>query len=317
MTAEPRYNIRAVERLTGVPAPTLRSWERRYGFPLPVRTATARRLYSEDDLRVIRWVRCQTGLGLAVAQAIDLAREGASVPPHHNSAGGPLPDSETLVAALVGTARHYDEHAVEAALALAFSTYPPDRVLLEVLTPALVTIGDLWAGGELSATAEHFITNLIRRRLLALLGSQPVLAQRPAAVLACLPGEQHELGLLMLALFLRWSGLHVIYLGANVPVSDLIHLLETEDLDALCLSGGVEADWAALTALDTALKARPRPLPVFIGGGGATDRSLPTAVTVTGADLRAAAATITARITTPENRAPSDAVEGPVPAVET
>src|SRR5215207_2790999 len=73
---EPHFNIRAVERLTGVPAPTLRSWERRYGFPVPQRTLTARRLYSEEQVRTIRWVREQTERGLSVAQAIEWAQQG-------------------------------------------------------------------------------------------------------------------------------------------------------------------------------------------------------------------------------------------------
>ena len=97
MEADPRYNIRAVERLTGVPAPTLRSWERRYGFPAPARANTARRLYSDEDIRVIRWVRSQTERGLSAGQAIEWAQAGGI---DQDRLDGPaLPSPQALIQA--------------------------------------------------------------------------------------------------------------------------------------------------------------------------------------------------------------------------
>ena len=293
MVSEPRYNIRAVERLTDVPAPTLRSWERRYGFPAPQRTLTARRLYSDDDVQAIRWVRSQTEHGLSVAQAIDWFRSAGDARPSA-AAPGAAPSPEVLVQALVDGVRRYDEQAVETTFTSAFGHYPADRILLEVIEPALVEVGDLWASGALSVAGEHFFSNIVRRRLLGLLAAQPAITPRMTVALACLPGEQHELGLLMLALFLRWAGAGVIYLGADLPITDLARLTTTREVDAICLSAGREAHWHALDALVPWLLAAERPPRVYVGGGAA-DRPAPEPIQVLTAPLREAAARILQR----------------------
>jgi methanogenic corrinoid protein MtbC1 len=294
VTNEPHFNIRAVERLTGVPAPTLRSWERRYGFPVPQRTITARRLYSEDQVRTIRWVREQTESGLSAAQAIEWAQHGGQPATADGRAAAPSP--ETLVRAQVEATRRYDEQAVDAGLTTAFAHYPADRVLLEVITPALVEVGDLWARGEIPVAAEHFYSNVIRRRLLGLLAAQPAVTTRMTAVLACLPGEQHELGLLMLALFLRWAGVRVLYLGADLPVTDIVRLARTNNVDAICLSAGGAADWTSLQEVADHLPidndAAPR---IYLGGAAAGTFDVPAGVQVLTAQLPEATAIIVGR----------------------
>jgi DNA-binding transcriptional MerR regulator len=288
---EPRYNIRAVERLTSVPAPTLRSWERRYGFPSPARTNTARRLYSDDDIRAIRWVRAQTERGLSVAQAIGWALAGGEGRAQFDGAAM-APTPQSLVDAQVEAVRHYDEQAVEAALASAFAHYPADQVLLDVITPALVEVGEQWAHGEIPVAGEHFYSNLIRRRLLGLLAAQPAIVPRMTAALACLPGEQHELGLLMLALFLRWAGARVLYLGADLPIADLVRLTETREVDAICLSAGSEASWEALETLAAELRGHRTAPRIYLGGAAALHHPPPPGIEVLTQPLPEAAAII-------------------------
>jgi methanogenic corrinoid protein MtbC1 len=96
----------------------------------------------------------------------------------------------------------------------------------------------------------------------------------------------------MLALFLRWAGVRVLYLGADVPVQDLVRLAETRELDALCLSGGREAEWDALPRLVTDLARVRRPVRIYLGGGAAGDHSAPPGVTTLTGDLRHAATVI-------------------------
>lgn len=282
---EPRYNIRAVERTTGVPAATLRSWERRYGFPAPGRTITARRLYSEADVRAIRWIKTQTERGLSVAQAVAQVRVAASPPP---PVAVPHGSPEELVALFIEAVVHYDELAAEAVLTAAFSLFPSDTVILEVLTPVLVEIGERWARGELAVGIEHFASGLVRRRLFSLLAAQPELGVAPTVVLACVPEEHHEVGLLMLALFLRWTGLHIVNLGADVPTADLIRCVQHTGADAVCLSAIHAAAIAALPGVVRALRGAGVTVPVFAGGSGLTPGALSDVVIPAG-DLRQAA----------------------------
>ncbi|MFN8559408.1 MAG: B12-binding domain-containing protein [Dehalococcoidia bacterium] len=213
---EPCHNIRAVERLTGVLAATLRSWERRYGFPLlrasspPAgSTATARCRRSAGSRRRPSGV-------VRVAQAVHWASGGettaggtatAAAAPPPAVVRQPPPALHALAEKLLEAVSAYDEQAAEAAPSAGFARMTPDVVLTEVLTPTLRAVGDCWARGELPTSAEHFATNIVRRRLFALQPEQPPLPQGPPVVLACVPGEHHELGLLSCwRSSLRWHG---------------------------------------------------------------------------------------------------------------
>lgn len=287
-TNGPRYNIRAVERLTGVPAATLRSWERRYGFPAPARTATARRLYTQREIDAINWVRAQTRRGLTVGQAIRQAVQGPLAP----TEPAPSDAGTELVDAFIDAVARFDERDAESVLARAFARFAADTVLLEIIVPALVEIGERWARGELSVSAEHFASQLVRRRLLMLLAQQPAVGELPVVVLACVPGEDHELGLLMLAVFLRWLGIRPIYLGADVPEGDLLRCIEETRPTAICLSATSPASEDALARLATRLGERGVRVPIFAGGVAAARAALPTGVTIPPGDLRQAAAQI-------------------------
>lgn len=258
----PRYNIRAVERMTGVPAATLRSWERRYGFPAPDRSATARRLYADSEVAAIRWIKARTEAGLSVAQAVQQVQAAAAAPPARAVTGRPTDLVQRFVAAIA----RYDEAAAEQALSAAFARFPADVVITELLTPALVAVGDAWARGELAVSAEHFASGLVRRRLFSMLAALPELGVAPTVVLACVPDEHHEIGLTMLALFLRWAGVHVVNLGADVPVADLIRCVRDTSAAAICLSAIHPGAAATLPAVVETLRTAGIGLPLFAGG---------------------------------------------------
>ena len=286
----PRYNIRAVEQLTGVPAATLRSWERRYGFPAPERTATARRLYTQHEIDAINWVRERTSRGLTVAQAIRQAAQGPFGWPEPAPSGV----STELVDMLVDAVARFDERDVEAAFSQAFSRLAVDAVLLDVIVPALAEIGDRWARGMLSVSAEHFASQLVRRRLVVLLAQQPVMGDLPVVVLACVPGEDHEIGLLMLAIFLRWLGIRPIYLGADVPVADLLRGVTEINPAAVCLSATHAGAIPSLVQAVSQLRESGVRLSLFAGGAAVSHAALPPEVNVPSGDLRMAAVEIAA-----------------------
>ena len=309
MADEPRYPIRAVTRLTGIPAPTLRSWERRYGFPSPARSATARRYYSGADLEAIRWLKAQAEHGLSIGQAVEWYRNGrageARIAAHLQKNGrsdvpekGAAAGSTALVRELLEVVEQYDESALESALSSAFGRYPPDEVLLDVMVPVLDEIGERWARGALAIAAEHFASNVFRRRLFNLLGQQPVLDSAPSVVLACVAGEEHELGLLMLAVFLRWTGLHPLYLGASVPPSDLLACLRLTDAPAVCLSAIDAASMPALIEATALIAASGVKAEIFAGGNACAHAPLARGVRVLGDDLREATQIIATAVRT-------------------
>ncbi len=228
----PLYNIGVVARMTGISIPTLRAWERRYGFPHAGRTGGGHRLYSERDVLRLRWVKAQTERGMQTAQAIQAL--------HYQEATGrididkapqvtePVPDQarrEGFLNSLVAALTHHDLDRADQILAEALPLLHPEGLILDVIRPAMVAIGEAWANNELNVATEHLATHYLRQRLLMwMISGPPAYAMRPI-VLACAPEELHEGSLLMFGVLLRRRRWPVAYLGQSVPLPDLAELV--------------------------------------------------------------------------------------------
>ncbi len=227
----PAYNLKVVLQITGIKPDTLRAWERRYGLPQPERTAGGHRLYSHHDIEMIRWLMARQEEGMRIHQAIELWRsmeEGGRDPLAETSPllAEDVPERPAIVSgvhldemrhAWVAACMNYDEPGAERILAQAFALYPLESVCLEVLQVGLREIGDLWFNGKLTVQQEHFASSLALRRLDALLTAAPPPTRPDRVVVGCPPDEEHVFSPLLAALFLRYRGWDVVYLGANVP----------------------------------------------------------------------------------------------------
>jgi DNA-binding transcriptional MerR regulator len=222
--------IGELSRRAGVSPELLRAWERRYGLLRPTRTPGGLRLYSPEDLGRVQAMQRHLAEGLAAAQAASLAsasaRAEAEAPPF-------APDVARLQlgAALEG----FDEPAAQAELDRLLSVATVEAVLAEVILPYLHELGERWARGEISVAQEHFASNVIRGRLLALARGWGR-GVGPVALLACLPGEQHDLALIALGLALRSHGWRIAYLGADTPLDTLERVAEAIEPAFLVLS---------------------------------------------------------------------------------
>ena len=153
--------------------------------------------------------------GLAAAQAADLVlSDGEPAPPAASPSATTLEDA---AGDLTASLDRLDEQAANTALDRLFSTYTVETVLQDVILPYLHRLGDRWASGEVSVAHEHFASNLLRGRLLGLAQGWGQ-GRGPGAILACVPGEQHELGLLAFGVVLRRRGWRITYLGTDSPI---------------------------------------------------------------------------------------------------
>jgi MerR family transcriptional regulator, light-induced transcriptional regulator len=206
--------IGQLAKQTGVSPELLRAWEQRYGLLQPTRTPGGFRLYSTADKgRVQRMQRLVAG-GLAAAQAAHLVLSGGEPEPRTDS-----PSATTLEEAaddLTASLDRLDEQAANTALDRLFAAYTLETVLQEVVLPYLHRLGERWEAGEVSVAQEHFASNLLQGRLLGLAQGWGQ-GQGPLAILACVPGEQHELGLLAFGVALRRRGWRITYLGTDSP----------------------------------------------------------------------------------------------------
>lgn len=239
---EPLYNIGVVTRMTGISKATLRAWERRYGFPDSERTSGGHRLYSERDIIQLRWVKNRIDQGMQTAQAIralhhqeslakvegDLSRPTSEEPPVVSM---PELDSSTNPLMLVYQKRllqaflEKDIEEADQIIGEALATTIPETLILEVLAPTMAHIGHSWEHENLSIAVEHLATNFVRNRLMQwMLTSPPPRTGKPI-VMACGPGEWHEMSLLIMATLLRRRRWPIAYLGQSMPLEDLSHFI--------------------------------------------------------------------------------------------
>ncbi len=303
----PLYNTKAVVHQTGVPAPTLRAWERRYGVLTPRRGDNDYRLYSERDIVTVTWLRERVQTGMTISQAIALLKSleparrrtrrvarGAHLAYADESAGAEHGNGngarahaasaqvvgrfalEELHAHLLQQLVNFDEFSASRTIAQTMAVFAVEDVCTQVLAPVLAEIGRLWAEGALSIATEHFASAVVRAQLESLFRAAGSVEQSPLVFVGCAPGELHEIGALMLALFLRRAGLHVAYLGQSVEVESLAETVMDTRPAAVLLSAASRPQVATLVAVGKLLSelATPRPLFGFGGQAFAADASL-------------------------------------------
>jgi len=267
-------NIAALSRRTGVAPDTLRKWEQRYGVLRPVRTAGGQRRYSEVDVQRVEWLRDRIRDGWRIGEAARVIDEATSVA---------LDDPSDLRDTLVAAIEENDPRTVSATLDQAFAVLPLEQALADVVTPALQWAGEAWHRGELSVAQEHAITAKVRAHLGRLI-SEGQGGVRGSAVLACAPGEHHDIGLLMLAVVLRADGWRVEFLGADTPVDAAVAFAEGIGACMLCLSASRNE---SVDLLRDALPAvEPRGLMVIVVGGAAMTPVIAGELGATYADTR-------------------------------
>jgi DNA-binding transcriptional MerR regulator/methylmalonyl-CoA mutase cobalamin-binding subunit len=261
----PVFNTAAVARRSGVLPATFRAWERRYGFPTPRRQKGNRRGYSEQDVLALGWLRGRLEEGMTISAALTLLRNQLNqVPPPVQPAGQA---AGLLAQRLEQALLEFDAMTAQARLAEAFALYPVESVCLEVIQPALVAIGDGWHAGRVDAVQEHFASAFLRGRLLELLHlTTPTSGQRTVAV-ASAPNDWHEIGALMVGLFLSRRGWQVRYLGASLPPDGLERSVQRLQPTALVISATTDETAADVPALAAAVEALPPPRPIFAFGG--------------------------------------------------
>ena len=271
----PSFTIGEVTRLTGLPEATLRVWERRYAFPYAHRTPGGHRLYSQDEVLHLQWVKLRLNEGMRASQAILARRHTHRAAAVAAALHGPvrLPESAnpalaTLCTALLDALMAYNNAQSAAILSDALAAYPLESVVLDLVGPTMATIGDLWCDGEATVAMEHFATNFLRQQLLSWMRESPSPFTVNPVALACAPDELHEGSLLMLGTLLRRLRWPVVYLGQTLPITDLAPLVARVGPSALVFVAMSESSALALADWPRWLPQHPEGEPPIIAYGG-------------------------------------------------
>lgn len=264
----PVLRIGELSRRLGVSDHVLRAWESRYGLLQPVRSAGGFRLYSEADALRVRRMQAHLARGLSAAEAAQAVLGEDNGADHGRAAA---PDRYTPAASeLSGTLRQaldaFDEPAAQAALDRLVFDLSVTTVLRDVMLPYLTELGERWERGTASIAQEHFASNVIRGRLAGLARGWGN-GHGPRAVLACPPGELHDLALMVFGIALNRNGWRIDYLGMNTPVEELTRTVDARHPDLVVLAATLPENLEPHAAQLTALARRS---PLALAGAGAT-----------------------------------------------
>jgi DNA-binding transcriptional MerR regulator/methylmalonyl-CoA mutase cobalamin-binding subunit len=256
--------IRTVSSLTGVNSVTLRAWERRYDLIKPVRTPKGHRLYTMADVDLIQQVVDLLDNGMSIGQVRQVLDTGRS---RSEPEPAPMPEDPWLRdhQRLLNAITQFDESVLNDIYQDALSLYPVDVVTTRLTVPMLRELGTRWVSGVGSIAEEHFFSVFLRNKLGARFHHLSRNRRGPRLLTACLPGEQHEVGILLFALAaLDWN-YRVLLLGPNTPLTELPTVVTRAANAAIVLSGSVTIEMATI-ADELAQLCRTVAVPVFVGG---------------------------------------------------
>jgi len=231
------YSIKDLEKISGIKAHTIRIWERRYKLIEPKRTATNIRLYSDDDLKRILNVSILNQNGFKISKIAELSED--QLRERVIDLCLDTRNTDVQIESLLVAMLELDESKFSNVLTNSIIKQGFESTVENILFPFLDRIGILWQAGTINPAQEHFISNLIRQKLIVAIDNemQNFRPKSEKRIVFFLPeNEWHEIGLLFYSLLARKEGYNVLYLGAAVPVTDLKVVANTRSTDAFFTS---------------------------------------------------------------------------------
>lgn len=259
------FPISRVAEATGVPAVTLRAWERRYGFLRPLRTESGRRLFSVEHIGLIRRVLGLLDAGVPVGRV-----ESILEAEQHRETGLPRATWENYQEQMYQAIVDFDERRLDGIYNEALASHSIDAVTRELILPVMRRTGKAWQADVAGIAEEHFFSLYIRNKLGSRWhhGEPPTGGRRMVA--SCLPGDQHEYGLMLFALTARARGLDLILLGGDTPLEALPTVVQRARAAGVVLSSTIQPGWQ-LIEVDIRKLVEAIAVPVFVGGGGVSE----------------------------------------------
>jgi DNA-binding transcriptional MerR regulator len=261
--AEGHLRIGELSRRVGVSPELLRAWELRYGLLQPSRSPGGFRLYSSADEERVKRMRAFQTQGLSAAEAARLALESTAPAKTPPGDGEVALDRDPLAHAL----ERFDEPAAQEAFDRALSAVSIESLLRDLVIPYLHDLGERWEAGTASVAQEHFASNFLRGRLLGLARGWGR-GGGPLAILACAPGELHDLPLIAFGLALRAYGWRIAFLGPDTPLGTLTETAAKLEPRLVVVSATAAP---RLARVSDELGTLARSTPLALAGAGATN----------------------------------------------
>lgn len=226
------FTIKDLENLSGIKAHTLRIWEQRYSFLKPSRTFTNIRYYSNEELKTILNIALLNKYGFKISHIDKMSP--VQIKEKILSLNQQEAQQERIVNELIRHMVDLDMDAFETVLGNFILARGIERTIVQIIFPFMDKIGVLWLTNHINPAQEHLVSNIIRQKLIVgIEGVVPTIKLKKTILLFLPEGEYHELGLLFMYYLLKSRGAHVIYLGSDVPLSDIEYVVNLKKPDYL------------------------------------------------------------------------------------
>jgi MerR family transcriptional regulator, light-induced transcriptional regulator len=234
------YNLYELEKLTGILADTIRIWERRYNILNPKHTVTNRRWYDDNDLKRLINISIIYHSGVKISKIAKYSESELIERVEFITSNSVLSDShiESLIIAFIS----FNGNAVNEILLRSIINTGFEETFENVVFPFLRRVGIMWLTGSANPGAEHFITNILRKRLITAIDSLPPSNDptRKRVIMFLPDNELHEMGLLYYSYLIQKIGHEVLYLGQATPFSALTEASEKWHPDILVTGASSE-----------------------------------------------------------------------------
>lgn len=218
------YSIKDLEQLSGIKAHTLRIWEQRYNLLNPKRTDTNIRFYDDDDLKLILNVALLNDNGFKISKIASMASEEIRDEVIKLTDRSLTHDDQ--IHALTICMIEMDEDRFDKILSTNILKLGFEQTMLNIIYPFMSKIGVLWQTGAINPAQEHFISNLVRQKLIVAIDGQISQGGGKKFLLFLPEGELHEISILFASYLIKSKGHKVIYLGQSTPNDDLLSVFK-------------------------------------------------------------------------------------------
>jgi len=218
------YSIKDLEQLSGIKAHTLRIWEQRYNLLNPKRTDTNIRFYDDDDLKLILNVALLNDNGFKISKIASMASHEIRDEVIKLTERSLTHDDQ--IHALTICMIEMDEERFDKILSTNIIKLGFEQTMLNIIYPFMSKIGVLWQTGAINPAQEHFISNLVRQKLIVAIDGQIYHGGGKKFLLFLPEGELHEISILFASYLIKSKGHKVIYLGQSTPNDDLLSVFK-------------------------------------------------------------------------------------------
>jgi DNA-binding transcriptional MerR regulator len=231
------YTLNELEKFTGILAATIRVWERRYNIIKPKRTGTNRRWYDDDDLKRLINISIIYHSGIKISKIAKYSESELIEKVEVLTRDSAI--SDTHIKSLIVAMLSFNGNAVNEILLRSVINTGFEETFSSVVFPFLRRVGIMWHTGSANTGGEHFITNILRGKLIAAIDSlSPANDPERKRVIMFLPEKElHEMGLLFYSYLIRKWGHEVLYLGQATPFVALTKVIEKWHSDILVTGG--------------------------------------------------------------------------------